>query len=72
MATIAVIGTLDSKGHEHAFVAQEIRKAGHEPLLVDVGTLGAPRPNPTRAATTSWRPPASSSPPPKTAVSGSE
>ncbi|MFV1995856.1 MAG: Tm-1-like ATP-binding domain-containing protein [Verrucomicrobiales bacterium] len=43
MATIAVIGTLDSKGHEHAFVAQRIREAGHHPLLIDVGTLGAPQ-----------------------------
>lgn len=40
MATIAVIGTLDSKGHEHLFVAEQIRSAGHTTLLVDVGTLG--------------------------------
>ncbi len=40
MATIAVIGTLDSKGHEHQFVADQIRSAGHSTLLVDVGTLG--------------------------------
>ena len=48
MTTIAVIGTLDSKGHEHAFVAQEIRKAGHKPLLVDVGTLGVPQVEPDK------------------------
>ncbi|MDB4275728.1 Tm-1-like ATP-binding domain-containing protein, partial [Akkermansiaceae bacterium] len=48
MATIAVIGTLDSKGHEHAFVAEEIRRSGHETLLVDVGTLGAPQVEPDR------------------------
>ena len=48
MATIAVVGTLDSKGHEHAFVAEEIRKAGHEALLVDVGTLGDPQVQPDR------------------------
>ncbi|MDB4506602.1 Tm-1-like ATP-binding domain-containing protein [Akkermansiaceae bacterium] len=48
MATIAVIGTLDSKGHEHAFVAEEIRRSGHEALLVDVGTLGAPQVEPDR------------------------
>lgn len=48
MATIAVIGTLDSKGHEHAFVAEEIRKSGHQALLVDVGTLGDPQVNPDR------------------------
>ena len=43
MSTIAVIGTLDSKGEEHAFVAEQIRKLGHEVLLVDVGTLGSPQ-----------------------------
>ena len=48
MAMIAVIGTLDSKGHEHAFVAEEIRRSGHEALLVDVGTLGAPQVQPDR------------------------
>jgi uncharacterized protein (UPF0261 family) len=48
MATIAVIGTLDSKGHEHAFVAEEIRRSGHEALLIDVGTLGAPQVPPDR------------------------
>ncbi|MEM7144673.1 MAG: Tm-1-like ATP-binding domain-containing protein [Verrucomicrobiota bacterium] len=46
MATIAVLGTLDSKGREHAFVAQQIQKLGHTPLLVDVGTLGEPQINP--------------------------
>lgn len=48
MATIAVIGTLDSKGHEHAFVAEEIRHRGHTPLLIDAGTLGAPQVQPDR------------------------
>jgi len=42
MSTIAVIGTLDSKGLEHAFVAAEIRKRGHAVLLIDLGTGGAP------------------------------
>ncbi len=41
MATVAVLGTLDSKGEEHAFVAALIAKQGHRPLLIDVGT-GAP------------------------------
>ena len=41
MATIAVLGTLDTKGAEHAYIAQEIRKHGHETLMIDVGT-GAP------------------------------
>lgn len=40
MATIAVIGTLDSKGHEHQFVADQIQSAGQSSLLVDAGTLG--------------------------------
>ena len=40
MATIAVLGTLDSKGEEHAFVAALIVKHGHKPLLIDVGTGG--------------------------------
>ncbi len=39
--TIAVLGTLDTKGHEHAFVADLIRARGHASLLIDVGT-GAP------------------------------
>ncbi|NNE90538.1 MAG: Tm-1-like ATP-binding domain-containing protein, partial [Verrucomicrobiales bacterium] len=40
--TIAVLGTLDSKGEEHAFVADLIRKNGHTTLLIDVGTGGDP------------------------------
>jgi uncharacterized protein (UPF0261 family) len=43
MITIAVAGTLDTKGHEHAFVAQCIREAGHKALLIDTGTLGDPQ-----------------------------
>jgi uncharacterized protein (UPF0261 family) len=46
MATIAVLGTLDSKGHEHAFVAEEIRRSGHRPFLIDAGTLGDPQVEP--------------------------
>ena len=42
MATIAVLGTLDSKGGEHAFVAELIRARGHKTLLIDVGTGGPP------------------------------
>ncbi|MEM7392790.1 MAG: Tm-1-like ATP-binding domain-containing protein [Verrucomicrobiota bacterium] len=40
--TIAVLGTLDSKGEEHAFVADLIRRKGHTPLLIDVGTGSDP------------------------------
>ena len=42
MATIAVIGTLDSKGEEHAFVAERIRARGHRALLIDVGSGDPP------------------------------
>ncbi len=42
MATIAVLGTLDSKGEEHAYVAGLIRARGHEALLIDVGSGAAP------------------------------
>lgn len=35
---IAVVGTLDSKGHEHAFVAEQIKANGHTPVLIDLGT----------------------------------
>ena len=43
MSTIAVLGTLDTKGEEHAFVAEQIRARGHQVLFVDVGTLDPPR-----------------------------
>ncbi len=42
MATIAVLGTMDSKGEEHGFVAQLIRQGGHQTLIIDVGTLAPP------------------------------
>ena len=43
MATIAVLGTFDTKGEEHEYVASLIQQRGHTPLLIDVGTLEAPR-----------------------------
>jgi uncharacterized protein (UPF0261 family) len=42
MATIAVLGTLDTKGEEHAFVAGLIAARGHRALLIDVGTGASP------------------------------
>ena len=50
-ATIAVLGTFDSKGPEHDFVAAAIRRAGFATLLIDVGSLDAPTlgPDITRA-----------------------
>src|SRR5260221_13452919 len=51
MATIAILGTLDTKGAEHAFVAEQIRARGHRTLVIDVGSLGKPgmRPDVSRA-----------------------
>lgn len=40
MSAIAVFGTLDTKGHEHAFVAEAIRARGFQALLIDVGGHG--------------------------------
>jgi len=42
MATIAVLGTLDTKAEEHAFVAKIITQRGHIPLLIDAGSLNPP------------------------------
>jgi uncharacterized protein (UPF0261 family) len=42
MKTIAVLGTLDTKGEEHAYVAEIIRSRGHRTLLIDVGCLTPP------------------------------
>lgn len=39
---IAVLGTLDTKGHEHQFVADCIRGHGLTPILIDVGSQGPP------------------------------
>lgn len=42
MPTIAVLGTLDTKGEEHAFVAAQIKRRGHQVLVIDVGILDRP------------------------------
>ena len=42
MATIAILGTMDTKGEEHAFVADHIRRRGHQVLIIDVGVLSEP------------------------------
>jgi uncharacterized protein (UPF0261 family) len=44
--TIALLGTLDTKGDEHDFVAEQIRKRGHKTLHIDVGTGAPPRVKP--------------------------
>jgi uncharacterized protein (UPF0261 family) len=43
MATIALLGTMDTKGDEHEFVATQIRGRGHRTLTIDVGTAEPPR-----------------------------
>jgi uncharacterized protein (UPF0261 family) len=43
MATIAILGTLDSKAEEHSFIAECIRERGHNVALIDVGTGGEPQ-----------------------------
>ncbi|MFM8337554.1 MAG: Tm-1-like ATP-binding domain-containing protein, partial [Opitutaceae bacterium] len=50
MPTIAVLGTFDTKGPEHAFVADRIRSRGHTPLLITVGCRGAPAVKPDIAS----------------------
>jgi len=42
MSTIALLGALDTKGREYAFVRQCIEQRGHRVLLIDVGVLGPP------------------------------
>ncbi|QXD23079.1 Tm-1-like ATP-binding domain-containing protein [Opitutia bacterium ISCC 51] len=46
MSTIAILGTLDSKADEHGFVAEHIRKRGHQILYIDVGTGSEPKIDP--------------------------
>src|SRR5262245_38023556 len=43
MGTIAILGTMDTKGQEHAFVAEQIRQRGHKCLVIDVGVLEQPQ-----------------------------
>ena len=40
--TIAIIGTLDTKGPEFAFLKAEIEKRGCRTLVINVGVLGTP------------------------------
>ena len=43
MPTIALLGTMDTKGVEHGFVAEQIRARGHRTLVIDLGTDGPPQ-----------------------------
>lgn len=42
MATIVLIGALDTKGAEYAYVRDRLRERGLDTILVDAGVLGAP------------------------------
>lgn len=41
--TIAVLATLDTKGHEAAYLREQLRYLGSDALVVDVGVLGTPQ-----------------------------
>ena len=40
--TIAVIGALDTKGKEFAFVKEQIKQRGHAALVIDSSVVGEP------------------------------
>lgn len=42
MPTIALVGALDTKGAEYAYLAEQVSALGAAPLLVDIGVLGEP------------------------------
>lgn len=50
MPTIAILGTFDTKGLEHAFIAEAVRARGHETLLINVGSLAEPSVEPDVSA----------------------
>lgn len=43
MATVVLLGTLDTKGDEYAFLRERIREQGCDAVMVDAGVLGEPR-----------------------------
>jgi uncharacterized protein (UPF0261 family) len=42
MPTVCLVGTLDTKGEEYAFLRDRVRAAGVDAVLVDAGVLGPP------------------------------
>jgi uncharacterized protein (UPF0261 family) len=42
MATVVLLGTLDTKGHEYAFLRERVVEHGVEVLVIDAGILGPP------------------------------
>ncbi|MFB7917187.1 Tm-1-like ATP-binding domain-containing protein [Streptomyces sp. NPDC056061] len=47
MATVVLVGTLDTKGAEYAWLSARLREAGCEVVLVDAGVLPPPQGSPT-------------------------
>jgi uncharacterized protein (UPF0261 family) len=43
MPTVVLVGTLDTKGREYAFLADRIREHGVDVVLVDAGIVGEPQ-----------------------------
>ena len=43
MATVVLLGTLDTKGREYEFLREQVRATGCATLLVDVGIVGDPQ-----------------------------
>ena len=39
MATVVLVGTLDTKGHEYAYLRDRLREQGVDVLLVDAGVF---------------------------------
>ena len=57
MATIALVGTLDTKGREYAFLRDRLREHGVDVLVIDAGINEPRRPRrPTSRATRSRAP----------------
>ncbi len=46
MASIAILGTLDSKSEEHSFLSERIHEHGHKTVFIDVGTGDNPKVEP--------------------------
>jgi uncharacterized protein (UPF0261 family) len=46
MATVVLIGTLDTKGREYEFLRERLREHGVETVLVDAGVMGEPKAEP--------------------------
>jgi len=43
VATVVLLGTLDTKGREYEFLGEQVRAAGADTLLIDAGIMGDPQ-----------------------------